>query len=631
MSKQIKSILAICLIISFLLVGCSSSNNVATIYRTQDEWKSRWQVAKYHPNEEITGDYDKNLSAKCSNGTFVGQYLEDNKIKAWRGIPFAKIPARFERSIAPDKSDKIYEALYFGKSPLQISSSESEPAGFYEQGEFDCLTLTVYTGNNDLKDKPVFVYVHGGAYSCGGTTDPAYDPTNLAYYIPDCIFVNITYRLGVEGHINLAAKDDDGNYLLSDYEGNEETFNTANNLAILDVIQSLHWVKENISAFGGDTENVTIAGESAGAAMVSNITLMASDPNNKNISKDEKLFNKVYSMSGGINQYNSTDDAGELTEALIKFCKEKGKDIHTIKGLQELTTEEMKEFWEKNDSLGVFNVLDDVVLPLDPYKVYSENVGDDYIILQGATTSEYDYFRSVFTNEYKDFDITHEACGKATYKYLTEKTIAKPDLVVTDDFKKDLTTYLNEINQEGYTTEDEQLNALLNDHYLQTTNYYMASKQAANGGTTYCYAFDEPYNAPYDMCKAGHAIDCYYLFGNFTGAKALGTKEQVDFSRRYQKVLESFLKTGNPSTDDVKFEPYNNDTGYITLLNKERMECIKGYNATRIQTAIKMIDENDAMKYTLPWKYMFPIAALIKNETPIIKENIKPIFPIYPK
>ena len=108
-----------------------------TIYRSPEEWAQRYAVPEYHPNLEITGDYDKALAAKCSNGTFVGQTLEGGTIKAWRGIPFAKIPARFERSVAPDASDKVYEALYYGKSGMQIPD-ESEPSSFYEQGELTC-------------------------------------------------------------------------------------------------------------------------------------------------------------------------------------------------------------------------------------------------------------------------------------------------------------------------------------------------------------------------------------------------------------------------------------------------------------------------------------------------------------
>ncbi len=590
----------------FVMFRIDEKTEIPTIYRNQEEWQQRWTVPEYHPNGEITdGRYDKNLAAECFNGTFVGQYLENNKVKAWRGIPFAKIPARFERSVMPDKSDKIYQALYFGKSSLQ-KGDESELAGYYEQGEFDCLTLTVYTGSNDIKNKPVFVYVHGGAYACGGTCDPCYDLTNLAYYHPDCVFIDVTYRLGVLGHINLAAKDKNGKYLLSDYEKNADKYNTANNLSILDLIQSFRWIKKNAAAFGGNADNVTIGGESAGGGFVSNILMMASDPDNKFIDKDENLFSKVFSMSGGINLYNSVDDAARLTEALIDFFKE--KKISTIKQLQELTFEELREFWKTNDLKGVFNVPDGIVLPKDPYKIYNKYVGSDYIVLQGCTTNEYDYFRAVFKGLYTVADITHEDCAKAVCRYLTERTEIMPDLKVTDKFNKLLDEYFEALKKEGITSEDEQLNTLMNDHYLQIVNYYMAQKQTENGGTTYCYAFDEPYDPPYEACKAGHGIDCCYLFGNFTGGKALGTKEQVDFSRKYQKMLVNFMKTGNPSTDDVDWKPFSKETGYITFLNKERIECIKGYNADRIQTAIKMFDESEAMKYALPWSFMLPMA-----------------------
>ena len=577
---------------------------IKTIYRTPEEWAERWKVPEYHPNQEITGKYDEALAAKCTNGTFVGQLLENDQVKAWRGIPCGKIPARFQRAVKPDASDKIYEALYFGKSFLQ-NGSEDEPGGLYEQGEFDAMTLTVYTGNNNMKNKPVFVYVHGGGYVSGGTADPLYEPLYLAYYMSDCVFVNVTYRLGMLGHINLAAKDENGNYLLADYAENEDTYNTANNLAILDVLQSLRWVKENIAAFGGDPDNVTIGGESAGAGMVSNILMIASDPNNHSISKGEKLFNKVFSMSGGINQYSSLENTADLTKALIGFCREKGKEIHTIRDLQELTFDELAEFWKKNELLGVLSVLDGVVLPLDPYETYSKYVGDDFTVLQGATTSEFDYYRIVFKDLYKSMGITHEDSGKAVCRHLMEAS--------NDAFRTDMAAYLEEVKKEGFVTGDEQRNTFMNDHYLQSTNYYMAAKQAENGGTTYCYAFDEPYSGSYAMCRAGHAVDCYYLFGIFTGDKAVGTKEEVDFSRKYQKMFENFLKTGDPSTEDVRWKPYNAETGCITLLNTKKIECMEGFNAERLRLVFKMIDESEAMRYAYQFKFMLPLAVEIRK------------------
>lgn len=605
-------ILILTMVSSFIFAGCgNSAAAIPTIHRTPQEWKDRWTVPQYQENKEIIDDkYDHSLAVKCSNGTFVGQTLENNKIKTWRGIPFGKINARFERAIEPDKSDKVYEALYFGKSGMQRPDQESEPASFYKMGDLDTLTLALATGNNNDKNKPVFVYVHGGAYSCGGTTDPAYDLRNLAYYYPDVIFIDVTYRLGIQGHINLGIKDDLGNYVFSDYESNQGKYNTANNLSILDIIQSLRWIKENIAGFGGDINNITLGGESAGAAFASSILMMASDPENPYIHKDEYLFQKIYSMSGGINQYSLLKDSDVFTNSLIEYYTNKyGRKPSKITDLQQMPFDDLKNYWVSGgDSKAVFNVLDGIVLPTNPFEVYNRCVSDDYIVMQGATTNEYDYFREVFTDSYEKLGITHEDCGEAVYTYITEPTKPFPNLVVTDQFKADLKAYIEELQKEGFHERKEYLNELLNDHYLQTVNYYMAQKQAEKGGKTYCYAFDQPYDGSYAKCKAGHAIDCYYFFGSFNGGKALGTKEEVDFSRKYQDMAVNFIRYGDPSTKDFKWYPYNKDTGYITLLNKDNIECVEGYHKTRIDLAIKMTDENEAMKVAMPWTHMFPIA-----------------------
>lgn len=582
-----------------------------TIYRTPEEWAQRYAVPEYHPNLEITGDYDKALAAKCSNGTFVGQLLENSTIKAWRGIPFAKIPARFERSVAPDASDKVYEALYYGKSGMQVPD-ESEPSSFYEQGELDVLTLTVYTGNNDIKNKPVLVYIHGGAYACGGTSDKAYDPTALVTYNSDLLVVSITYRIGILGLLNLGVKDETGNYMLSDYEENIEKYKTSNSLALLDVIQGLRWIKENVAAFGGDAGNITISGESAGAGCVSNLLLIASDPNNKYISLDEGLFQKVFSMSGGINQYSTLEGSSMLAKNLIA-----GFGAKTVADLCKPDIDALRK-WLSENSVGLnFLVLDGEVLPQnigEVYDKYVKYVGKSVTVLQGATTNEYAYFRTVFKDMYKAMGITHEDCARATFKAMTEPTLAYPDLKPTAAFKEALEAYLKALEEEGMTTEDEKLNAFLNDHTLQTINYYMAAKQAANGGTTYVYAFDQKYDGFYSECGAGHAIDCYYLFGNFTGTKAMGTPKQVDFSRKYQNMVANFCRSGDPSTEDIDWRPYNTGTGWCALLNDEKTECIKGYHCGRIINAIKMIDENPVMKLFLPWPRMFEIAAELHED-----------------
>lgn len=620
MQKKFK-LLLLGIVSSISLISCGqSSNSIPTIYRTHEEWKQRGGIPVYHENKEIKNDfYDHSLAVKCENGTFVGQRLENDHVKTWRGIPFAKVEKRFEKSTQPDPSDKVYEALYFGKVSMQVANDESEPASCYEMGDLDTLTLVIATGNNEIKNKPVFVYVHGGAYTCGGTVDPTYDLRNLAYYYPDVVFVDVTYRLGILGHINLGIKNAQGDYVFSDYEENIEKYNASNNLALLDVVESLRWVKRNISGFGGDINNITLGGESAGGGLASTILMITSDPSNQYVKKEEKLFNKVFSMSGGINQYGKMKDSDVLTNLLIEYCSWKyGEAPTTIEDLQKIPFNDLFQYWTGTDgwdkqpcNLGCGNYLDGVVLPTtinEIYDKYNEFVGDEFTVLQGATANEYDYFRAAFQDYYQDKQITHEDCAKATLKYLTEPTEACPDLVVTEAFLNELNNYFEGLKKDGLDTEAKRLNELLNDHYLQVINYYMAQAQAKNGGKTYCYAFGQPYDGDYSVCKAGHAIDVYYLFGSFNGNKADGTNIEVDFSRKYQEMAVNFIRTGVPSIQGLTWEPYNEDTGYITYLSANRIECVKGYNQQRINSACKMFDENDAMKAALPWGYMFKMA-----------------------
>ena len=583
----------------------------ATVYRTPEAWAQRFAVPEYHPNLEITGEYDEALAAKCSNGTFVGQIMENGSVKAWRGIPFADIPARFERSVEPADSDKVFEAYYYGKSGLQVPD-ESEPASYYEQGELDVLTLTVYTGNNDIPNKPILVYVHGGAYACGGTSDKAYDPTSLVYYNPDLLVINISYRIGILGLLDLGVKDENGNYLLKDYEENIEKYKSSNNTALLDVIQGLRWIKKNAAAFGGDINNITISGESAGAGCVSNLLMIASDPDNKYISLDEKLFRKVFSMSGGINQYTSLKNSGKMTRGFIEYF-----GAHSVADLQKIGLNELREWLVKVEVGLNLLVLDGEVLPkniIEVYDKYSRNVGSEITVLQGATTNEYAYFRTVFKDTYESLGITHEDCARAAYKGLTEPTEEYPDLKVTDGFKEAMTAYFGALEEEGLITDDEKLNTFLNDHSLQIINYYMAAKQALNGGITYIYAFDQKYDGHYAECGAGHAVDCYYLFGNFNGGKARGTHRQVDFSRKYQNMVANFCRNGDPSTEDILWKPYDAENGFCALLNDEKTECVRAYHYGRIKNAIKMIDENSAMKLFFPWPRMFEIAVELHSE-----------------
>ena len=166
------------------------------------------------------------------------------------------------------------------KSPIQ-SVCEGETASNYEIGE-DCLYLNIWKNNDNEKNKPVMVFLHGGAFGWGGTSDPLYDAHNFVKTHNDIIYVTIAYRVSMLGFIDLTQIKGGENYKESP------------NLGLLDQIQALKWINKNIENFGGDKNNITIVGESAGALSVTTLPLI------KKERKDylKELYHKVDHLLG---------------------------------------------------------------------------------------------------------------------------------------------------------------------------------------------------------------------------------------------------------------------------------------------------------------------------------------------
>lgn len=178
--------------------------------------------------------------------------FEENGLLKFLGIPYAAQPVgelRWKRARECEKWDGVRKADRYGEVAWQ------EDKGEYQGGD-KCLTVNVVRPTEGEK-LPVFVWIHGGGYMCGSCSDSLYHGDSFAK--DGVIYVNFQYRLNVPGFFEF-----------STYKGCEE-FET--NRGLSDMIQALKWIHENIAAFGGDPDKVTIAGESAGGAAV--ITLLA--------------------------------------------------------------------------------------------------------------------------------------------------------------------------------------------------------------------------------------------------------------------------------------------------------------------------------------------------------------------
>lgn len=316
-------------------------------------------MAKFGVNQELDA-YDSDRSVKNYNGIFQGQ-VED-------GIPYAQSPTgelRWKAPVPVEASDTVYEAAYFGDATIQ-TQSDSEYASFYNQSE-DVLKLNIWLNPTDTsKDKTVMVFFHGGSYGWGGTSDPLYDGQNFVQENSDVILVTVGYRTGIMGFLDL-----------SSVEGGED-FPGSGNLGLLDQIESLRWIQQNIRSFGGNPDNVTIFGESAGAGSVSLLPLMEGT---------KGLFNRVIAQSGSVALTFSKEEAQPLTDMLLEETK-----AGSMQELMALTTDQLKAVNENLNEYNNFPIRDGRLLPLDLYQAYQTKDLSGIDLMIGTNQDEVRYW-----------------------------------------------------------------------------------------------------------------------------------------------------------------------------------------------------------------------------------------------
>ena len=322
--------------------------------------------ALFGENKELKENPDQEHSVKCFNGVFIPKI--DGDVRIFKGIPFALPPIgenRWKKAEPVLSSNKIYEAYYNGKSPIQ-TVIDSERASYYPQSE-DCLYLNVWV-NDACKDdnKPIMVFIHGGAYGWGGTADPLYDGLNFIKLHPEVILITIAYRVGIFGFIDLS--------YLKESEGYED----APNLGIYDQIEALRWINKNGKAFGGDINNVTIFGESAGGGSVSILPL---------VKEAKGLFHRVIAESGSLALTYAKDECKAFTDKLIKAS---GTD--SLKELLKLSTEEIAKLNEGLNESNNFPMRDGRLIPLEPYEPYLNGITKDIDMIMGTNANEIYYW-----------------------------------------------------------------------------------------------------------------------------------------------------------------------------------------------------------------------------------------------
>lgn len=261
----------------------------------------------------------KDALVQTRQGTVSG-YIEDG-IYTFKGIKYAKAE-RFCPPEDPDSWEGVKTVLYYGDQCYQaprITWQDDCEAFLYRWDDGtqsdDCQVLNVWTkGINDGKKRPVMVWLHGGGFAMGASSElPFYDGTNLAK--KDVVLVSINHRLNILGFLDI-----------SDYG---EKYKYSASVGVLDMIKALEWVNKNIENFGGDPDNVTIFGQSGGGGKVN---ILLASPLAKG------LFNKGIIESGSMISFGDKESAKALGNAVVENL---GLNESTIDKIQTIPYEDL--------------------------------------------------------------------------------------------------------------------------------------------------------------------------------------------------------------------------------------------------------------------------------------------------
>lgn len=453
-------------------------------------------------NKRITdADYDRTLAVKCINGIFVGRKTEN--VVMYRGIPYVgRQPVgklRWKAPVEAVPDDGVYEAFYNAKSAY--GNGQLETGSLYYMDE-DCLYLNIWKSDEASDEKkPVMVWIHGGAFEAGGTVDPMFDCHNFVKENPDVIVVTIAYRLGVFGFLHLSHLPDG-----KDYQDSQ-------NIGLLDQIMALKWVHENIAGFGGDPSNVTIFGESAGAASCTLLPL---------IKGSHAYLRRVIAESGSINLTRSTEEAIECTDKLMEAL-----GCSTVADLLKIDAEKLLETASLLLFLYQFPERDGRHLPKETFEACANGAMKDIDYLVGCNKDEMDFFVYSFGLDGWDEWVTRRKKGKLALLPEEEKAL--------------IDSYRNDVKGDSYEPDSR----LFSQSWFNAPIIRLSEEQTKAGGKAYTYYFTP--ESPDPIMKCGHAIELATVFNHPEMSAETGRVFDETFSRTLRKMWVQFAKTGNPS------------------------------------------------------------------------------------
>ena len=447
------------------------------------------------------------LSTSC--GKIEGVELEGG-VKAYLGIPFAQPPVGELRWKAPqpvEHWDGILETKAFGNDPMQPSIYSDMVFRGPAKSE-DCLYLNVWTSAKTNSDKlPVLIYFNGGGLMAGSGSEPRYDGAAISR--EGVIGVTANYREGIFG------------YLAHSELSAESSGHGSGNYGFLDQVEAIKWVKENIKAFGGDPERITIAGESAGSFSVS--ILMASP-----LSKDN-IAGAILSSGAELMpiQARALSDAEMEGVALLR-----SKGLACIADARALSAEDLQALLPPSGMKSV--VLDGYLMTECTDSVFAKGRQADVPLLAGWNSLE-----------------------------------SMPGAATVEDYKKQLSHLFRDKTDEIF----EAYGILKDEDVLSDKGYTLAGDlftgfptwkacdyhARTSSSPVYRYKFNHPSPEASPAPGATHSADIEYAMGNLSTNTVFDwNEEDYRISRLFLSYYANFCKNGNPNGEGLpQWTPIN--------------------------------------------------------------------------
>ncbi|KAF3761203.1 alpha/beta-hydrolase [Cryphonectria parasitica EP155] len=473
-----------------------------------------------------------------SYGTVEGATSDlESGVTVYKGIPFATPPVgdlRWTAPTPPANWTGVLNATSFGADCAQSYSA----LGIFSSGSYDisedCLYMNIWTPSNatSTSNLPVFIWIYGGRFEGGAGSVPTYDGSHLA--AKDLVVVTFNYRMGPFGflaHPELSA---------------ESGHNASGNYGLLDQIQAITFLQEEVAAFGGDPDHITVGGQSAGSA--SALDMMYSP-----LSSD-KLVGCI-SESGARDPHDPETYGLATSHRLLATAEEQGitfvaeMNVTTIAELRNVSMDDLLEYDSAMDTILDGTVYENSTLGFVSEPPLWRPVVDGYVL-------PYTYGESLRRNAHGDMPIlTGDNEGESTDSDMTLTEYQEGYAGIMGN----LTDTFLEAYPASNDTEATAQNAGFGRDVNRVSTWRWAEDWYSGGATNDVFVYFWTHAPPNQTAGAYHGSELWYTFGNLpTYYNYTWTEQDYEIQAIMGDYWANFIKTGNPNGGSLTNFPASN-------------------------------------------------------------------------